>query len=116
MTLRSFVVPGLVAALLVGNTAAKALALTAKKPFIAINHLEGHMLSPFILHKGDNGNCKKQGEHNADKQTSAADTLRTFTLVRKDVVEVFRSSCCLGSENSNHKFCFEFFRKVSSIN
>lgn len=44
--------PGLVAALLVGNTAAKALALAAKKPFIAINHLEGHMLSPFILHKG----------------------------------------------------------------
>ncbi len=44
--------PGLVAALLVGNTAAKALALAAKKPFIAINHLEGHMLSPFILRKG----------------------------------------------------------------
>ncbi|MBQ8517634.1 MAG: tRNA (adenosine(37)-N6)-threonylcarbamoyltransferase complex transferase subunit TsaD [Akkermansia sp.] len=40
--------PGLVAALLVGNTAAKALALAAKKPFVAVNHLEGHMLSPFI--------------------------------------------------------------------
>lgn len=40
--------PGLVAALLVGNTAAKALALAARKPFIAINHLEGHMLSPFV--------------------------------------------------------------------
>ena len=42
--------PGLVAALLVGNTAAKALALAADKPFIAVNHLEGHMLSPFITH------------------------------------------------------------------
>lgn len=42
--------PGLVAALLVGNTAAKALALVAGKPFIAVNHLEGHMLSPFITH------------------------------------------------------------------
>lgn len=40
--------PGLVAALLVGNTTAKALALAANKPFIAINHMEGHMLSPFI--------------------------------------------------------------------
>ncbi|WPX40196.1 tRNA (adenosine(37)-N6)-threonylcarbamoyltransferase complex transferase subunit TsaD [Akkermansia sp. N21116] len=40
--------PGLVAALLVGNTTAKALALTTGKPFIAVNHLEGHMLSPFI--------------------------------------------------------------------
>lgn len=42
--------PGLVAALLVGNTAAKALALAAGKPFVAVNHLEGHMLSPFIAH------------------------------------------------------------------
>ena len=40
--------PGLVAALLVGNTMAKALALAAGKPYIAINHMEGHMLSPFI--------------------------------------------------------------------
>ncbi len=44
--------PGLVAALLVGNTAAKALALAARKPFVAVNHLEGHMLSPFILAEG----------------------------------------------------------------
>lgn len=44
--------PGLVAALLVGNTAAKALALAAGKPFVAVNHLEGHMLSPFITHPG----------------------------------------------------------------
>ena len=44
--------PGLVAALLVGNTAAKALALTARKPFIAINHMEGHLLSPFIDRPG----------------------------------------------------------------
>lgn len=40
--------PGLVAALLVGNTAAKALALAAHKPFVTVNHLEGHMFSPFI--------------------------------------------------------------------
>lgn len=44
--------PGLVAALLVGNTAAKALALSARKPFIAINHMEGHLLSPFIDRPG----------------------------------------------------------------
>ena len=40
--------PGLVAALLVGHTTAKALALAAQKPFISVNHLEGHMLSPFL--------------------------------------------------------------------
>ncbi len=44
--------PGLVAALLVGNTAAKALALAARKPFVAVNHLEGHMFSPFIASAG----------------------------------------------------------------
>lgn len=40
--------PGLVAALLVGHTAAKALALAAGKPFVSVNHLEGHLLSPFL--------------------------------------------------------------------
>ena len=40
--------PGLVAALLVGHTAAKAMSLAAGKPFISVNHLEGHLLSPFL--------------------------------------------------------------------
>lgn len=40
--------PGLVAALLVGNSTAKALALATGKPYISVNHLEGHLLSPFI--------------------------------------------------------------------
>ena len=39
--------PGLASSLLVGNTTAKALALATGKPFHAINHLEGHLLSPF---------------------------------------------------------------------
>ena len=39
---------GLVAALLVGHTAAKAIALAAGKPFVSVNHLEGHLLSPFL--------------------------------------------------------------------
>jgi len=40
--------PGLAAALLVGASAAKGLALGARKPFLAVNHLEGHLLSPFF--------------------------------------------------------------------
>ncbi len=40
--------PGLAGALLVGNTTAKALALAHGKPFISVNHLEGHLLSPFL--------------------------------------------------------------------
>lgn len=40
--------PGLASSLLIGATAAKALAAAAGKPFLAINHLEGHLLSPFV--------------------------------------------------------------------
>src|SRR5687767_2052277 len=40
--------PGLASSLLVGNTLAKSLALACGKPFLAVNHLEGHLLSPFI--------------------------------------------------------------------
>ncbi|MEI8386347.1 MAG: tRNA (adenosine(37)-N6)-threonylcarbamoyltransferase complex transferase subunit TsaD [Verrucomicrobiota bacterium] len=40
--------PGLAAALLVGSAAAKGLALGAGRPFLAINHIEGHLLSPFF--------------------------------------------------------------------
>ncbi len=49
--------PGLVAALLVGHTAAKAMALAARKPFISVNHLEGHLLSPFLQRGGETGDA-----------------------------------------------------------
>lgn len=40
--------PGLATALLVGAAAAKGLAIGAGRPFLAVNHIEGHMLSPFF--------------------------------------------------------------------
>ena len=40
--------PGLASALLVGSAAAKGFALAADKPFVAVNHVEGHLLSPFF--------------------------------------------------------------------
>ena len=40
--------PGLASSLLVGSTAAKGMACATGKPFLAVNHLEGHLLSPFI--------------------------------------------------------------------
>src|SRR6186997_148869 len=45
--------PGLVSSLLIGSTMAKALALAENKPFLAINHLEGHLLSPFMSRAGE---------------------------------------------------------------
>lgn len=40
--------PGLASSLLIGSTTAKAMALACRRPFIAVNHLEGHLLSPFV--------------------------------------------------------------------
>ena len=40
--------PGLASALLVGSSAAKGFALALDKPFLALNHIEGHLLSPFF--------------------------------------------------------------------
>jgi len=42
--------PGLASSLLVGNTFSKGLALAHGKPFLSVNHLEGHLLSPFLAH------------------------------------------------------------------
>jgi N6-L-threonylcarbamoyladenine synthase len=40
--------PGLASSLMVGASMAKGLALGFSKPYLAINHLEGHLLSPFF--------------------------------------------------------------------
>ena len=42
--------PGLLGGLLVGLTTAKAISLASKKPFVAINHLDGHALTPRLAH------------------------------------------------------------------
>ena len=40
--------PGLASSLLIGSTAAKGMACALNRPFLGINHLEGHLLSPFL--------------------------------------------------------------------
>ena len=40
--------PGLATSLMLGVSAAKGLSLGLGKPYIAVNHLEGHLLSPFF--------------------------------------------------------------------
>ena len=48
--------PGLASSLLIGDTTAKALAVGLGCPFYSINHMEGHLLSPFI---GSGGEVEK---------------------------------------------------------
>jgi N6-L-threonylcarbamoyladenine synthase len=40
--------PGLATSLMIGCSVAKGLSLTTGKPYIGINHIEGHLLSPFF--------------------------------------------------------------------
>ena len=42
--------PGLVGALLIGVSCAKALAFAARKPLVAVNHIEGHICANFLTH------------------------------------------------------------------
>jgi N6-L-threonylcarbamoyladenine synthase len=44
--------PGLASSLMIGASIAKGLAVGSGKPYLAINHLEGHLLSPFFLWPG----------------------------------------------------------------
>jgi tRNA N6-adenosine threonylcarbamoyltransferase len=59
--------PGLIGGVMVGLTAGKAIALAADLPFVAINHLEGHALSPrltgdapfpYLLLLASGGHCQ----------------------------------------------------------
>ncbi len=59
--------PGLIGGVFVGVTMAKAMALAADKPFIAVNHLEGHALTvrltgevafPYLLLLVSGGHCQ----------------------------------------------------------
>ncbi|MCC7165989.1 MAG: tRNA (adenosine(37)-N6)-threonylcarbamoyltransferase complex transferase subunit TsaD [Rhodospirillales bacterium] len=59
--------PGLIGGVFVGVMTAKALALAAQKPFVAVNHLEGHALTarltddlayPYLLLLASGGHCQ----------------------------------------------------------
>jgi N6-L-threonylcarbamoyladenine synthase len=68
--------PGLIGGVMVGLTTAKALALGADKPLIAVNHLAGHALTarmtdrvdfPFLLLLVSGGHCQLLAVEDADK-------------------------------------------------
>src|SRR5207253_3050058 len=48
--------PGLASSLMIGASIAKGLATGIRKPYLAINHLEGHLLSPFFGDRDVNPN------------------------------------------------------------
>ena len=94
--------PGLLGALLVGTNYAKALAIASDKPFISINHLQGHVLVsrmskeidfPFLCLLVSGGHC----------QIILAQDAKKFTIIGESlddaVGEVFdKTSKALGLE------------------
>jgi N6-L-threonylcarbamoyladenine synthase len=80
--------PGLIGGVMVGLTTAKALALGAGKPLIAVNHLMGHALTarlthgvafPFLLLLVSGGHCQLVG-------VGAADDFRLYGSTIDDAV------------------------------
>ena len=50
--------PGLASSLMIGASIAKGLAIGFGKPYLAINHLEGHLLSPFFRDADQNNQIR----------------------------------------------------------
>jgi N6-L-threonylcarbamoyladenine synthase len=76
--------PGLIGGVMVGLVTAKALALAAKKPLIAVNHLEGHALSPrlvgnvdfpYLLLLASGGHCQLLRVENVGQYKRLATTI-----------------------------------------
>ena len=76
--------PGLIGGVIVGVMTAKAIASVHKKPFIAVNHLEGHALTvrlthgvpfPFLLLLVSGGHCQFLVVHGVGKYTLLGETL-----------------------------------------
>ena len=76
--------PGLIGALLVGITFAKAFALARKIPLIAVNHLEGHALTvrftdkvefPYLLLLVSGGHCQLLGVEGVGRYRRLATTI-----------------------------------------
>ena len=76
--------PGLIGGVLIGLTTGKALALAAQKPFIGINHLEGHALSarltepvefPYLLLLVSGGHCQLLAVNGLDDYALLGQTL-----------------------------------------
>jgi N6-L-threonylcarbamoyladenine synthase len=76
--------PGLIGGVMVGLVTAKALALAAQKPLIAVNHLEGHALSPrlvgnvdfpYLLLLASGGHCQLLRVENVGQYKRLATTI-----------------------------------------
>lgn len=67
--------PGLASSLMIGASIAKGLAIGFGRPYLAINHLEGHLLSPFVA--STSSRCESRNH----RQDADATILRHIALI-----------------------------------
>jgi len=58
--------PGLASSLMIGASIAKSLAIGFEKPYLAVNHLEGHVLSPFFVASASSRSSSGNHRQDAD--------------------------------------------------
>ena len=79
--------PGLVSSLLIATSMAKALAVAEGKPYLAVNHMEGHLLSPFMNGHGPVRPCVSlivSGGHTLLVRVRAAGDYEVLGTTRDD--------------------------------
>ena len=79
--------PGLVGALLVGVSSAKALAYAAKKPLVPVHHIKGHIMANLIAHPDLNLPfvcLVASGGHSHIVEVQSTETLRVLGRTRDD--------------------------------
>ena len=117
--------PGLIGGVVVGVMAAKALSLALNKPFIAVNHLEGHALAarltsdveyPYLLLLVSGGHCqilivKGVGEFERLGTTIDDAAGEAFDKVAKYILKSLFVSLIIG-ENKEH--CWTDFQRFRS--
>jgi N6-L-threonylcarbamoyladenine synthase len=62
--------PGLASSLMIGASIAKGLAIGFGKPYLAVNHLEGHLLSPFFVASASSRSPSEDNRQDADSAIS----------------------------------------------
>ena len=81
--------PGLVGALLVGLNFGKGLAYGKNKPFVAVNHLEGHIAANFLIHENlpaEHLTLVISGGHTLLAQVNGFGSYKTVGQTRDDAV------------------------------
>jgi len=82
--------PGLASSLMIGASIAKGLAIGFGKPYLAINHLEGHLLSPFF--------GREQIQRNVSLIASGGHTMSIFVRGLSDYQLIGRTVDDAGGE------------------